>query len=89
MIDRLSSSNYYMADGLRPVDYLPYDSLLNDWWKELLKWFNVRKFNISSDKLPNIFATKKKCMSTSSYKAQITFADVEKGKNICIMTFKI
>ncbi|MCP4651749.1 MAG: hypothetical protein GY853_16930 [PVC group bacterium] len=25
------------------VDYLPYNLLLNDWRKELLRWFNVKK----------------------------------------------
>ncbi len=67
------------------LDYLPYDLLLNDWRKELLKWFSVRKFDIS-DKLVNIFA--KNSMGTNGYRAQITFTDVKEGKNICIMTFQ-
>ncbi len=46
------------------LDYLPYDLLLNDWRKELLEWFSVRKFDIS-DKLVDIFA--KHSMGTNGY----------------------
>ncbi len=67
------------------LDYLPYDLLLNDWRKELLKWFSVRKFDIS-DRLVDIFA--KHSMGTNGYIARITFTDVEEGKNRCIITFQ-
>ncbi len=67
------------------IDYLPYDLLLNDWRKELLKWFNVNKFDIS-DRLLNIFA--KQSMGTYGYVARITFTNVEKGKNRRILTLQ-
>ncbi len=67
------------------LDYLPYDLLLNDWKKELLNWFNIKKFDISN-RLLDIFA--KESISKYGYLARISFTDVEKGKNRRMLTFQ-
>ncbi len=67
------------------VDYFPYDLHLNDWRKELLKWFNVRKIDILN-RLVDIIA--KQSMGMNGYIARITFTDIEEGKNGCIIAFQ-
>ncbi len=65
---------------------LPYNLLLNDWRKELLRWFSTQKFDIS-DSLLDIFA--KQSIGKYGYVARITFTtDVEEGKNSHIITFQ-
>ncbi len=67
------------------INYHPYELLLNDWRKELLRWFNDKNFDIS-DKLLNILATQS--IITYSYLIRIMFTNVEKGKNRCIIAFE-
>ncbi len=67
------------------MDYFPYDLLLNDWRKELLKWYNVRKIDISN-RLVDIIT--KQSMGTNGYIARITFTKIEEGKNGRIITFQ-
>ncbi len=67
------------------INYHPYDLLLNDWRKELLRWFSDKNFDIS-DRPLNIWATQS--IFTYSYLVRITFTAVEKGKNRCIITFQ-
>ncbi len=67
------------------MDYLAYDFLLNDWRRELLRWFTKRKLNIS-DRLLDLFT--RQSIGKYGFVARITFTTyAEEGKNARVIGF--